>query len=387
MLKAAILSISLLTIMASAAISPALGIIAAAFPHADAMLIRLIVTLPSMTIIPASLMSARLTRVMKKRTILFIGLVLYMAGGVGGGLVSSMDLILVMRGILGIGVGLLMPVSTALVSDFFKGDEAAKMTGWVTASNNLGGIIAVILSGWLASFCWRYSFFVYFLALVAAVFVVFFLPEPERQALRQKTDDKLPPVTYLAAGAAFAMMTVFYVLPTNIALFIKESGLGNAKTAGLALALVTGFAFVSGSLFSKTQGHLRHLMATVQMSLMAAGFFLLSGNPSLPLVFLAVSLIGASFGNLYPMILLLVVHGVPRAQNTKAMAVVSIFLFSGQFFSPLFFGALEHLAPNPGIPVIFVTAAGLSGGAALLFLVKAFRDTRSAVAGDRPQHP
>lgn len=387
MLKAAILSISLLTIMASAAISPALGIIAAAFPHADAMLIRLIVTLPSMTIIPASLLSARLTRVMKKRTILFLGLALYMAGGVGGGLVSSMDLILWMRGLLGIGVGLLMPVSTALVSDFFKGEEAAKMTGWVTASNNLGGIIAVILSGWLASFCWRYSFFVYFLALVAAFFVACFLPEPERQAHIQKKGDKLPSVTYLAAGAAFAMMTLFYVLPTNIALFIKESGLGNAKTAGLALALVTGFAFVSGSLFAKTKGVLNHLMAPVQMGLMGAGFFLLSGSPTLPLLFFAVSLIGASFGNLYPMILLMVVHGVPKAQNTKAMAMVSIFLFSGQFFSPLFFGALEGLTPSPGIPAIFGCAAGFAGAAALVFLLKALRDMRSHVTAGGPQHP
>jgi len=376
--------------MASAAISPALGIIAAAFPDADAMLIRLIITLPSMTIIPASLISGRLTEHMRKKTILFMGLAIYIIGGVGGGLMSSMTLILCMRGVLGVGVGLLMPVSTALISDFFKGDEAAKMTGWITASNNLGGIIAVLLSGWLATFCWRYSFSVYFLALVAAFFVAFFLPEPERHAHRQEAREKLPPITYLAAGAAFAMMTVFYALPTNIALFIKDSGLGDAKTAGFTLALVTGFAFVSGSLFSKTQGFLKHLMATVQMGLMGVGFFLLSDTPSLPLVFLAVSLIGLSFGNLYPMILLLVVHGVPRAQNTKAMSIVSIFLFSGQFFSPLFFEAIENLAPcapYTGIPAIFVCAAGLSGGAALLFLLKALRDTRSAVAGDRPQQP
>jgi len=55
LMKAAILSISLLTVMASAAVSPALARIRQAFSGVDITLIKLALTLPSLVIIPFSL--------------------------------------------------------------------------------------------------------------------------------------------------------------------------------------------------------------------------------------------------------------------------------------------------------------------------------------------
>lgn len=355
--------------MASAAVSPALGIIAAAFPNASPMLIRLIITLPAMTIIPSALVSGKLSEFVGKKMILYVGFAIYILGGVGGGMISNLSFLLGMRALLGIGVGLIMPVSTALVTDFFKGDEAAKMTGWVTASNNMGGIIAVILSGWLATFSWRYSFIIYSMGIVAVVFVACFLPEPEMKKHPKVKAKNQPGVTYIAAFAAFAMMTIFYAIPTNIAIFLQESRLGDAKTAGFLLAMVNISAFVSGTLFARIQNFFKHYMVALQVAIMASGFFMLTGSPMFSAVFVGVSLIGFSFGSLYPTIILLVVKGVPRELNTKAMGILSGFLFSGQFFSPLFFETFENLTPYSGISTIFMFSACLLGGVALLFFL------------------
>ncbi|WP_062049452.1 hypothetical protein [Bacillus sp. JCM 19034] len=74
LIKTAILSVSLLTVMAGAAISPALGDIALAFPEANDTMIKLILTLPSVMIIPFIYVSSHLSKRFSKKSILFFGM-------------------------------------------------------------------------------------------------------------------------------------------------------------------------------------------------------------------------------------------------------------------------------------------------------------------------
>ena len=71
-----ILSISLLTVMAGAAIAPALGIIRDHFADAPDMLVQLIVSLPALFIIVTNLLFPWLCSLMKTRTLALTGLLL-----------------------------------------------------------------------------------------------------------------------------------------------------------------------------------------------------------------------------------------------------------------------------------------------------------------------
>lgn len=370
MKKTTILSISLLTIMASAAISPALGNIAAFFSETDPTTIKLIITLPSIMIIPFSFLSGKLADCMKKKTLLVIGLLAYISGGIGGGFVSDIHLLLLLRGLLGVGVGLILPISSALISDFYKGEEATKMTGWVAASNNLGGIIAVVFSGWLATLSWRYAFMVYLIGLVPLLLVALFLPEPEKQPEKTRTAKRLPPVVFTASFLMFFVMVVFYAIPTNIAMFIRGEDMGSAGASGMALATVTTASFIAGAMFSRVQAVFKSYMAALQAALMAAGFYCIACSNTIAGIFVGGGLIGFSFGNFFPMALLLVVKGVPREQNVKAMAVVGSFIFFGQFFSPVFFDAIAWFTGKTDIRFVFRLAAALMTAAAILFIGK-----------------
>src|SRR5699024_12877771 len=121
MLKPTMISISMATVMAGAAISPALGLIAEAFPAASSTTIKLVLTAPSIMIIPFSFLSSYLTSKMTKRSIIMIGLFIYMIGGIGPQLVSNITLLMILRLILGAGVGLLMALSMSLIKVFFTG--------------------------------------------------------------------------------------------------------------------------------------------------------------------------------------------------------------------------------------------------------------------------
>ncbi|MDD2703281.1 MAG: MFS transporter, partial [Candidatus Omnitrophica bacterium] len=222
LVKMAILSISLLTVMASAAVSPALAKIRQAFPASDITLIKLVLTLPSLLIIPFSLLSGVLAARMKKKNVLLIGLVIYFLGGVGGGFAQNITQLLIIRGIFGIGVGLIIPLSTSLIADFYAGVERTKVMGLSGSVSHMGGVVFLLLSGWLACMSWRYAFGVYALSLLTAIMLLMWLPEPVSKKTGGMVKSKLPGGSYWCAVLGALMMVAFYAAPTNLAMFIEN---------------------------------------------------------------------------------------------------------------------------------------------------------------------
>ena len=222
LVKISILSISLLTVMSSAAISPALAEIAKAFKGTDPTLIKLVLTLPSLLIIPFSLIGGWLATRMKKKTVLLLGLVIYFLGGVGGGFAKSIVQLLIIRGIFGIGVGLIIPLSMSLIADYFQQEERAKLTGLSGSVSHFGGVLFLLLSGWLACLNWRYAFAVYGLSLFIIFIIIFWLPEQESKGTTGIAKSKLPFNVFVCSLLGTLMMVAFYAAPINLAMFIEN---------------------------------------------------------------------------------------------------------------------------------------------------------------------
>lgn len=223
LLKLTVLSISLLTVMSSAAVSPALAKIKQAFPGADTTLIKLILTLPSLFIIPASLAAGWLVKKTKKKNVLLMGLLIYAIAGIGGGFAKNITHLLVIRAIFGIGAGLIIPLSTSLIADFFDGEERTKMMGYSGSVSHFGGVIFLLLSGWLACMSWRYAFFVYALAVLSFFMIMFWLPEPiYKRSQSAAARSSLPFGVYVCSVLGILMMIAFYAAPTNLAMFIEN---------------------------------------------------------------------------------------------------------------------------------------------------------------------
>jgi MFS family permease len=222
LVKISILSISLLTVMASAAISPALAKIRQAFPGTDITLIKLVLTLPSLLIIPFSLLGGWLAGRMKKKQILLLGLIIYFLGGVGGGFAKNITQLLIIRGIFGVGVGLIIPLSISLIADLYEKEERAKMMGLSGSVSHFGGVIFLLLSGWLACMSWRYAFGVYGLSVLIMFTVFFWLPELESKKAQGPVKSQLPFGVYICSVLGILMMVAFYAAPTNLAMFIEN---------------------------------------------------------------------------------------------------------------------------------------------------------------------
>ena len=164
---ATILSMSLLTVMAGAAIAPALGIIKAHFASAPDLLVQFIVSMPALLIIITDIFFLPISRRLRTRTIATTGLLLYVVAGAGCYFVDNIWLMLAMRALLGVSVGLTMPLSTGLLAYYFPPEEQARLMGLSAAMNQMGGVVATLLAGLLATIEWNYAFLVYLLGLIA----------------------------------------------------------------------------------------------------------------------------------------------------------------------------------------------------------------------------
>ena len=150
-----ILSISLLTVMAGAAIAPALGVISEHFSGQSPLLIQLIVSLPALFIILTNLVFSWLCRLMRTRTLALTGLALYVLSGAGAFFVDNIWLLLVLRALMGVSVGMIMPLSTGLLAYYFPPEEQAGLMGLSAAMNQMGGVVATFLAGVLAGISWN----------------------------------------------------------------------------------------------------------------------------------------------------------------------------------------------------------------------------------------
>ncbi|WP_332633507.1 MFS transporter [Halalkalibacter flavus] len=371
LIKLAILSVSLLTIMAGAAVSPALGDIALAFPNASETTIKLILTLPSVMIIPFIFVSSFLTRRYQKKQILFVGMLFYLVGGLGGGLAPTIELLLFFRSVLGIGVGLMMPISTSLVADFFDGEERTATMGQVSAANNLGGVVLFIMSGVLAAISWRMAFSVYILVLVAAIIVFFYLPKTKVDYSQQEIKlQPLPKQIYVFGVAMFFIVLAFHSIPVNVALFMQQEGIGNAQIAGIVISVGTAAGFVAGLLLARSKRLLHNYFITIMLVIMAFGFLTVGISQISFITGLGVGILGFGFGSIMPTVFDEVSRQVPRVQTVQAMAVVTGMLFFGQFFSPILLDSVGYLFGNESIRFTYQFLSGSMFLVAIVFFLK-----------------
>lgn len=375
MLKPTIISIAMVTVMASAAISPALGRISQAFPDASQTTIKLLLSVPAFMIIPFSFLSSYLTTKLTKRTVVMVGLVLFLVGGVVPQIVPNIEIILVLRLVLGAGVGLVMPLSMSLINDYFEGKVRTKMMGYNSAFSNLGGIVTMLLAGWLATFGWRIPFNVHFLGLIILFLVFFFLPKGEVQQppRHKKTKSKIP---FGALGYALILcgiMVAYYAIPTNIALFLDQNDIGGSTLAGSVVSFAQLGGMITSIFLAQIESAFKKFTVPIMLFGMGLAFFILAITNSVPLVIIAVCITGFGQGSLFPIIILKALDSVPTHQSDQATALTTSFVYLGEFLSPLVLDGVGKLANNATIRFQFGTLAAVILIAVAINLVVKYR--------------
>ena len=379
MLKPTIISISMATVMAGAAISPALGLIAANFPEADPVVIKLILTAPSLFIIPFTFVSSWLTARIPKRTVALIGLFIYVMAGVGAQFTNTITMLLAFRFVLGAGVGLVMPLGITLISDHFRGREQVKMMGYNSAFSNFGGILTMMLAGYLAAFSWRAPFNVYLMGVAIFIMVFIFLPKdkplkPDNSV--RKT--KIPITVFGYALASAGIMLVYYSVATNMALYLEQSNIGGSELAGTVISFTTVGGMITSLTLIQLQDVLKSYIMPISLLVMGIAFTGLALSHSVPIILACTCMVGFGQGILFPIINVKALELVNPLHSDRVIAIVSSSIFVGQFSSPLVLDGIARAAGFPAIRFQY-TVIGMALGVAVLLIIlyKVFKKDRS----------
>lgn len=362
-LTLAILSISLLTVMAGAAMAPALGAVKDHFHDCSAMTIQLIVSLPALFIIVTTFAFRQLCRWMKTRTLALAGLALYVVAGAGAYLVDNIALLLVLRALLGISVGMVMPLSTGLLNYYFPPEKQSRLMGLSAAMNQLGGVVATMLAGVLASVQWNYAFLVYLAGLLAMVLVAVWLPNERLMAEGSRVKASTLVRFHPSVTAMFFIMLLFFVYPTNFALTAQAQGVSPLATT-LIMVLLDVVAFVVGLYFARLMKRFRRQMKYAAPLFFLAGFAVLSWGVGAPAMIVGSVLIGVANGAGVPYVNTIASIKAGREASTTVMPLISAVLYLGQFVSPLVVRPLADALGTVNAP--YVVAMGIG----VLFLVQ-----------------
>lgn len=163
----AIWSISALTALPGLAISPILGKLSVIFPHATELDIQMLSSLPSLLIIPFIIVAGKLVEKVSDIRLLQIGLILFALSGFLYLISEKMWQLIVVSALMGIGSGLIIPLSTGLISRFFVGKFRTKQFGLSSAITNVTLVVATGVAGFLAEINWHLPFAVYLLPVAS----------------------------------------------------------------------------------------------------------------------------------------------------------------------------------------------------------------------------
>ncbi|MCH5239934.1 MAG: MFS transporter [Muribaculaceae bacterium] len=168
----AILAISLTVNLPGLAISPVLGRLKDVF-HSTAIEAQLLNVLPNLLTIPFILGAGKICTPKNQLTVLSIGLAIFTATGIAYFFAKSMIVLIILSCILGVGIGLVIPLAASLISQNFSGKPRGMMLGVKSGLSNLSLIIATLYVGWIATRNWHWAFAAYFIPVIPLVMVPF----------------------------------------------------------------------------------------------------------------------------------------------------------------------------------------------------------------------
>lgn len=352
--------------MAGAAMAPALGVIRSHFADRSSLLIQLIVSLPALTIIIANLFFPLLCRLMRTRTIAVTGLLMYVIFGAGAFLADNIWIILLLRALLGVSVGMIMPLSTGLLAYYFPPEEQPRLMGLAAFMSQMGGVIATLLSGLIANISWNYAFLVYLLGLPALVLVAFNLPNERLKAASSSSfSASLKRFAPFVTGM-YLQMLLFFIFPTNFAITARANEALTGNDITLIMVGLDVVAAIIGIIFGwmmKNMGRTVKYMAPLTFMV---GYALFAMGTATPLLLSGAFSVGLANGIGMPYLNTIASIKGGKDAATTVMPLISAAMYLGQFTSPLFVCPISETVGGANSPYLIGVAISA------LFLIQAF---------------
>jgi MFS transporter, ACDE family, multidrug resistance protein len=323
--------------------------------------------------------------------VLVPSLLLFALFGMAGGLMNSLEPLLVSRALLGAASGGIAAASLGLLGSLYEGKARSQALGYATSALTITGIAFPLLGGLVGSLNWRFAFLLYGIGFPLALLAYLFLKQKSsrrrssstsksssKQLVRVLRHPQIWLLLLLLALTSVAMYAVIIYAP----LYLKQAIGAGTLLNGIVLAFrAIGAALVSAIASRRVTQSLGTTKAiALGFALMGVTLVIIPFLNQIGWILLTAIFFGAGFGLTLPNLYGALANFAPKELGSSILAAGTGAGFLGQFLSPLLLGPVLELS---GMKGVFYTAAGVTLVAGLLlFSVEegSYREQESSYA-------
>ena len=361
------------TQMAANGIAPSLAEIQKAFPALSDTATQCLTTLPSLWVVVMCLSISRIAEKIQKRWLITLGCSLVASSGVLGVWIhDSIWELYLWASVLGIGIGITVPMIPVITSMYFTGEMQGKLLGLESSMANASMILMTVIGGLLTAKRWNYNYLVYLLALPAAVSSWKLIPRettkrapPQKEKKHIKIRDVLP---YVLVSGLITML--FNTVPTNASILIEARNLGGSSISGVLIAVLMTGGALGGVLFGALQSRLGNKVMAVGFIHLTIGLLVVSFAQNLPIMFAGTFLAGTAITCVMPQCSRMAAIAESTQAATASVGLVMAGSNLGGFCSPLITAFCSSVLGRDEIAFRFWSAAVIAVVIAGVILVK-----------------
>lgn len=297
-----------------------------AFPGAGKALVQMIVTLPTFFALFFGIFAAKLCDFITKKTLTITALLLM---GIGGPLPflfhGNIWWLLVSSSFLGIGAGITMTTTSALVTEHFIGKERDTLLGWQSTAVSGGAAVLSLISTALVGIRWYYIYSVFIIYLIYAVICMTWLPK----GIVEKNLKKAGRVKFLNRDISklivlrFAYCFAAFFFTSCFALMLKETSMGDAVKASVGSLAYTLAGVPAGLVVYRIMSRMKRFSLTACAALAIIGMLLLFTGNSFAVVLIGASVSGFAFALYAPVNITQTVQQAKPGTIPMAIAAVN----------------------------------------------------------------
>ena len=378
----AILSVSAIVSLPGLAISPILDDISRIFPNSRELEVSMLESLPSLMIIPFMLLAGRWSVDKNNIRILVIGTAIFLLSGIWSLFSTHLIELIIASTIMGVGAGMIIPLSTGLIVQYFTGNQRVRQLGVSSAVNNLTLVIATSVVGYLADVSWHLAFIVYLLPIVTLLLIPAISktrPEPEPLGGAQNRQTNLNRSVIIRLMLFYFAITYLSLVVTfNTSYLASERGLSDEES-GVIISLFFLSIMAPGFMLDRIVAWLGEWLNFISLLAMGVGLVLMSlHHASTAMLWIGAILTGVGYGIMQPVVYDKAATNAPPRLSTLALSLVMAVNYLAILVAPFILDLTDDLLHATHHRLAYLVNGVLTF---VLAIVTLFRLHRSPVLG------
>lgn len=344
---------------------------------------------PSLIMIVAAPITGILMRYLSNKTILCTGFGFITVGGcLLSVLYDSAVAAIILRTIIGLGMGTISTTCVSLIAEAFVDDNArGSMMGIWNAGMAVIGMVLGAVSGMFAADTWYTVFKLYWVAVPILIVLLFAIPRtaPEKEQVDEGADASLNGPMPWKRVVLWNLLYFVFCMVLNAfyyqnAVYVLETQIGTEALAGIVGSCISGGTLVSCLIFGPLYAKTKNYLVFESFILMLVAYALFAFIPSATCCLVGAAILGLANGLILSHLPSILTEIVPPNQTSFCLSLNMATLGISQFCSTYFATFIASLSPAGSFMLFCQVAFGISLVGTALSLVYGIAKSKKSKA-------